>query len=342
MRKNTGSCPKPLAAYRLGLNGRTLPMWRGLFLEWAGDHDTDQGVWLTFAQLNEAVTRLADYLPLLTYERLRPLLREQQKRWTAILYELWASSEAARSPDPATLEKAASDSPPDLLELAERAGAGLADFNTWYELGCAVGECQLRLYRNLEGPLPLPWLLRILKAAHSLPPDQLRRVPVLEAAAELAVSLPELGPVAYLTKVVALTRPGTDVGFGSRSPQFEMERLLQAFDSGLQAALGTFEDVVEDLGKDRKPHWGKDMGELYLGQRVLRRISSTAKAKNVVRVLDAFEEESWVPRIDDPLPREGDQVSDQQRLHETIRSLNTGLAMIRFEADGSGEGIRWK
>jgi hypothetical protein len=84
-----------------------------------------------------------------------------------------------------------------------------------------------------------------------------------------------------------------------------MERLLVAFDSELQAALATFEDVVEGVAKDLKPHWDKEMGELYLGQRVLRRVCSIAKAVNVVRVLDAFEEQSWAPRIDDPLPREG-------------------------------------
>lgn len=60
-------------------------------------------------------------------------------------------------------------------------------------------------------------------------------------------------------------------------------------------------------------------------------------ADNVVAVLDAFQDNGWVERIEDPL---SDQ-PDGQTLRETIRSLNNGLERIRFVADGTSQGIRW-
>ena len=56
----------------------------------------------------------------------------------------------------------------------------------------------------------------------------------------------------------------------------------------------------------------------------------------------AFEEESWPPRIDDPLPPHPD-LMPKRRLHDTIKSLNRNQKnhVIRFMGDGTGEGIRW-
>ena len=60
----------------------------------------------------------------------------------------------------------------------------------------------------------------------------------------------------------------------------------------------------------------------------------------MVRVLDVFEEESWPDRIDDPL--DPSKTKDQQRLHQAIRRLNENLDLIRFGADGTGEGVIWQ
>jgi hypothetical protein len=87
-----------------------------------------------------------------------------------------------------------------------------------------------------------------------------------------------------------------------------------------------------------KPKWDRDSGELLLDGEVIRRVKSLKKAKNIVAVLDAFEEEHWQRRIDDPLP--GGR--NQKRLHETVKRLNDGLEKIRFRADGSGEGFKWE
>ena len=99
---------------------------------------------------------------------------------------------------------------------------------------------------------------------------------------------------------------------------------------GLSGALGM------DLGL--VPQWCKDRGVLLLGGQVARRVSRPDQATNVVRILDAFEEEGWPPRIDDPLP--GGR--NQKRLHRTIAVLNPDTIGMKFHADGSGEGIRWE
>ena len=86
-----------------------------------------------------------------------------------------------------------------------------------------------------------------------------------------------------------------------------------------------------------KPLWNKELSKLFWGTTVIRRVRPTV-AKNVVAVLDEFQEEEWRDRIDYPLDLGG----DPQRLHETLKRLNQGLTMIRFRADGKGKGIVWE
>ena len=86
------------------------------------------------------------------------------------------------------------------------------------------------------------------------------------------------------------------------------------------------------------PVWRKDRSELLLGGQVVRRVARTNIAKLVVRVLDAFEEDGWTPRIDDPLLGG----KKPNRLRRTIETLNTNLIGMRFHADGTGEGVRWE
>jgi hypothetical protein len=86
-----------------------------------------------------------------------------------------------------------------------------------------------------------------------------------------------------------------------------------------------------------KPRWNRDRGELLYDDRVVRQIRSVSVARNVVRILDAFHEQDWPERIDDPIPG-----GDPQRLREAIGNLNERLQEIRFRADGTGQGILWE
>lgn len=83
-----------------------------------------------------------------------------------------------------------------------------------------------------------------------------------------------------------------------------------------------------------KPHWDPVRRELWLGNKLIKKVRSRSIGKNVCPVLDVFEEEGWPARIDSPL--------DDGKLGETIRSLNTSLTHIRFHSDGDDEGILWE
>jgi len=93
-----------------------------------------------------------------------------------------------------------------------------------------------------------------------------------------------------------------------------------------------------DGGATKKPTWQRDTASLFFDGKPIKKIRSVTVAKNLVRILDDFEEKGWPDRIDDPLSSS----KDQQRLHEAIRRLNGKLSAIRFHADGTGTGIVWE
>lgn len=85
------------------------------------------------------------------------------------------------------------------------------------------------------------------------------------------------------------------------------------------------------------PSWNGH-GQLRFKGTVIRRTRGSKIASHVSAILTAFEKQNWPDRIDDPLPGQ----PDSQRLREAIRNLNRGLKLIKFFADGSGQGIRWQ
>jgi hypothetical protein len=88
-----------------------------------------------------------------------------------------------------------------------------------------------------------------------------------------------------------------------------------------------------------KLEWDKAICELRLNGKVVKRVRGVKVAKkNVVAVLDCFEEEEWPRRIHDPLPP---SKALSKRLHDTIASLNSDLVGLRFRTDGSGENVCW-
>ena len=89
------------------------------------------------------------------------------------------------------------------------------------------------------------------------------------------------------------------------------------------------------------PTWDRDRRELRVAGLVVKQFR--LPSPNQERIIIAFEEESWRPRIDDPLPPCMDIVP-QQRLHSTIKSLNRNQVhrLITFMGDGTGRGIRWE
>jgi hypothetical protein len=90
-----------------------------------------------------------------------------------------------------------------------------------------------------------------------------------------------------------------------------------------------------------KPVWDADLRELRLGEALVKRFKQPAANQELI--LEAFQEEGWPSRIDDPLPPASEQNS-KQRLHSTISNLNRcqETRLIHFEGGGDGKSVCWR
>ena len=93
------------------------------------------------------------------------------------------------------------------------------------------------------------------------------------------------------------------------------------------------------------PFWDRDRKELRIGNFVVKRFRWPAE--NQERVLNAFQEEGWPSRIDDPIVPHAN-ICPKRRLHDTLKCLNRKQdnEIIKFRGDGTGQGvlleINWK
>jgi len=96
-----------------------------------------------------------------------------------------------------------------------------------------------------------------------------------------------------------------------------------------------------DCSEAEQPCWDPEHRVLRLGQAVVK--AYRRRSPNQEAILNAFQEEAWPARVDDPLPPRGDQLP-KERLHDTIKSLNQRheQSLIRFFGDGTGEGVCWE
>jgi hypothetical protein len=108
-----------------------------------------------------------------------------------------------------------------------------------------------------------------------------------------------------------------------------------------EGGAGHFVPPIADSAMPVNPRWDCQRQELLVGSIVVKRFRVPAASQETI--LAAFEEESWPPRIDDPLPPRSDQ-SPKRRLQETIKSLNRNQKqpILHFLGDGSGEGVLWE
>lgn len=94
-------------------------------------------------------------------------------------------------------------------------------------------------------------------------------------------------------------------------------------------------------GEPSHPAWDGERHELRCGGVLIKRFKW--RASNQERILAAFEEEGWPPRIDDPLPPRA-EIDSKRRLGDTIKCLNRNhlVPVLRFIGDGSGQGVIWE
>jgi len=102
-----------------------------------------------------------------------------------------------------------------------------------------------------------------------------------------------------------------------------------------------FNGILPDQSPIKIPHWDRSRQRLTLAGLIVKEYK--VPAGNQGSILDAFEEEGWPARVDDPLWLTPD-IDPKRRLHDTINSLNRHQkhSLLRFLGDGTGTGIRWE
>jgi hypothetical protein len=115
-------------------------------------------------------------------------------------------------------------------------------------------------------------------------------------------------------------------------------------DAGAAYALGSVLPCGVEVTCEEHRHtpvWDVAVRELRVGGLIVKRFKQPAANQELV--LEAFQEEGWPPRIDDPLPPEAEQ-DPKRRLHSTISNLNRGQREIKVHFTGGGEGqsVCWR
>jgi hypothetical protein len=92
---------------------------------------------------------------------------------------------------------------------------------------------------------------------------------------------------------------------------------------------------------DSRPWWDGELRELWYRDCLVKRYR--VPAPNQELILEAFHEEGWPKRIDDPLPP-CDGLDPKQRLRDSIKALNRNRKSdrLRFLGDGNSEGVVWE
>jgi hypothetical protein len=116
----------------------------------------------------------------------------------------------------------------------------------------------------------------------------------------------------------------------------ELAHNLDLLASGSYKVLRRSISEPVDERIDDLPVWDASAGKLSLGGAVIRPVAQ--RAKNVRKILNAFQEDQWKHHIDNPLPGG----AKSRTLRETVRTLNERLSGIEFFCDGRAKGIRWE
>jgi len=97
-------------------------------------------------------------------------------------------------------------------------------------------------------------------------------------------------------------------------------------------------DSITD-SKNDKPNWNSKRRELIFEGKVLKTFRQPAP--NQIAILEAFQQDGWPDRIDDPLPY-APNADTRQRLGDAVHRLNKSITSIVFELDGTSVHILWK
>lgn len=100
-------------------------------------------------------------------------------------------------------------------------------------------------------------------------------------------------------------------------------------------------DVPVGVAVDQRPVWDPARRILRVGNAVVKHFRVPAPSQEVI--INAFADEGWAPRVDDPLPPDNDS-EPIRRLQSAIMCLNRNQLrrLLRFRGDGTGTGVIWE
>jgi hypothetical protein len=235
-----------------------------------------------------------------------------------------------------------------LVSLSDRALKVGSFHRRWYNLGQAFGWFDIKWdefdpsrfrWLGLSGndlPEQKPDYQRIVHAVHAMPDETIEQILVLRRLRDDAAKFEQLGEDRFFQEVIEINSESRD----------SIGEYRDSIDEGLRQAFHCI-DIVDSQTttptsrkEKTKPSWDKEDSTLCYNNETIRKLQP--KAKNVIRLLDAFQEQGWPDMIEDPFP--GFQRVDRnpQRLSDTIKSLKKNLQMIDFHMYGDGRHVCWK
>jgi hypothetical protein len=90
--------------------------------------------------------------------------------------------------------------------------------------------------------------------------------------------------------------------------------------------------------KNALPVWNRERRELRFRRHLVKRF--LRPAKNQQLIIAAFAELRWPERMENPVG--GPHKRAHEHLRDAVKKLNRGQDILRFHADGTGQGIRWE
>jgi hypothetical protein len=335
--------PQTLAAYRMGVLTRTVWLQNKNLWETPGDQRTWIGVLQAISQLDEARRVLPPEIAGWTYASL-PFVFAKFNRLAANL------TQAARTTGEYNGARFGSGPVPgielwrELRSLADDALDKGSRLRPYYELGVALGDFQLELWDLDQAAVlsndlgRLPDILPVVERVRQLPKVDVRRIPVLRAMVRSAPELNSGEPATFYRRLIGENRDAFCLPTGAVDFR-TIHQLDRTLDTRIQEGLQriALERAQIESGQQReKPWWRRDLLELYVGVRRVRRVAK--QAHSLIEILNRFEEEGWPPTpISNPLRTS----ADPDRLKDAVKSLNRGLKQIRFGSNGNGQGITW-
>jgi len=327
---------RPWAAYVLGHHSRALRLWQNVY--WQNPQE-EWGAWdgvpLTIDEMDTARQHLVALMAGNVYNEL-PVRFTALRTINDDIFEAWSKGVPYRTRHFGDNSSPGGEEAKTLAILADQALGDTDPLKHWYRVGVALGHYRAELFieEHEEVRASILW---VVEAVRALPKLTRKIVPLLEAL--VAVSAPSADESTIVRAFFQKLRDPRR--FDGRDPvedRYLQDSIGTTLDGAIQSALKEVTVTPRTLPVKSKPHWDKERFELRVAEEVVRRVRGIAR--NVITILDSFQESHWCDRIDDPIP--GGHDGQKARLDEAIKSLNDGLRIIRFGGDGTGKGIVWR